>query len=292
MKRFLIVLLNLSLSWRAYAVELKPEMYLHEHVLSYMSSFDISDEDRKLATVYRRVMGAKNTVYHFDEYKYDPYIGAITNSSAFSLNWHDESTSIWFPSYGIYDPNGVRLATTSLNFWGTIYTLYEDNTDLILATMQRAFLSIFDDGWTIKIVNMKQIQEKSLDARLLLTMLAIQVDIKYQQEILERNRKQEQNNQNKQGADNEHHAPAWVNSSSALAVAATSLSRQKLAELNALTDRLENDFQQQYPSYALPDDRMAQSFIEYCYALIQSPDTPDETKESIRYLLQVRMQQR
>lgn len=317
MKRWLISLFCVCLFHPVYAFELENKMFLTEHYLSYTTSFDVSTDERKLGTLYRRVLSL-NTVYDFYDIKNK--LLATAQSHFFSFGAHldifddnkvllgtvEEKVFTWFPSFDIYSPDGVRLASATMNFWGTTFTLYDGRSTRELAKMSRDFFRL-RNSWTIDIQQLDRVKEKQIDARLLLTVLAVQGDIEYLEQY--RNRERERS-RGRSDPFNLYPQARRLTATEAPQEAIAD-SRQPLhnkyadflkkeaelkdialpdaQQLNGLAEQLDQDFQQQYAGTTLNSAEQTEQFVEYCINVAQSASTTLDTQKAILHLLNKRL---
>lgn len=301
MKRWIIGLFCLGLFQSANAFELEDKMYLSEHYLSYTSSFDVSTDDKKLGTLYRRVLSL-NTVYDFYDIKNQQIASASSHFFSFGahLDVYDENKVLlgtveeqlfnWFPSFDIFSPDGMRLASARMNFWGTTFTLYDGRSDRVLADMSRSFFRI-KNNWTINVKNKERIKEKQLDPRLLLTVLAVQGDIEY----LEHYRQKLDQNRNSPQARRLTSDNAPVDQVKKLSnkfsdflkkeAELNNIALPDTKQLNALAIQLDQGFHQQNASITMNQDEETEQFIDYCINVAEASDTAPETQKAIMHLL-------
>lgn len=313
MKRWFISLLSVFLISPVLAFDLDNKMYLAEHYVSYTSSFDVSTDDRKLGTLYRRVLSL-NTKYDFYDIKNK--LLATAESHFFSFGAHldifddnkvllgtvEEKIFTWFPSFEIFSPDGVRLANATMNFWGTTFTLYDGRSTRVLAEMSRDFFRL-RNYWTINIKDLDRLKERHIDSRLLLTVLAVQGDIEY----LEQYRRRERERQNNNDPFNSYPSP----NGQARRLTATQtaignlhnkysdfLKKEKelndvvlpdAKQLDSLAKQLDSNFQQQYAGMEMSPDEQTEHFVDYCMTVAQSTDTSPDTQKGILHLLNKRI---
>ncbi len=277
----------------------------------------MNTNDRKLGTLYRRVLSL-NTVYDF----YDNQNQAISTAQShfFSYGYHldvfdtnkemlgsvEEKIFNWFPSFEIFSADGVSLANASMNFWGTKFTLYDGRSDRVLAEMSRPFFRM-RNFWTIDIKNMSRIQERKLDPRLLLTVLAVQGDIE-NLERYRRNQELDRFNRNRNDTNNQNRFPHtrrlsvenkffdkvqtlrnkyadFLKKEEELADVA--LPNDK--KLNEIALQLDKDFQQLYAGASMLEENRSEQFIEYCVNVAQSSDTSPDMQKAILHLVSKRL---
>lgn len=316
MKYWLISLFCIGLLSPAYAFELDNKMYLTEHYLSYTTSFDVSTDERKLGTLYRRVLSL-NTVYDFYDIKNK--LIATAQSHFFSFGAHldifddnkvllgtvEEKVFTWFPSFDIYSPDGVRLASATMNFWGTTFILYDGRSTRELAKMSRNFFRL-RNAWTIDIKDLDRAKEQHIDARLLLTVLAVQGDIEYLEQY--RNRERDRAISDSGSFNRYPQARRLTATDAPQETIADSMKplRSKFTDflkkeaelkdvampdaqqLNSLAEELDKDFQQQYSGTILNAADQSEQFVAYCISVAQSASTSPDTQKAILHLLNKR----
>ncbi|MCX7090068.1 MAG: hypothetical protein NTU48_01260 [Legionellales bacterium] len=305
MKRWLISLCCLFCFHPVYAFDLEEKMYLAEHYISLTSTFDISTDDRKLGTVYRRLLSLTAS-YDFYDFKNQPIASAESHFFSFGahLDVYDENKALlgtveeqllnWFPSFDIYSPDGMRLSRAKMNFWGTTFTLYDGNSDRVLAEMSRPFFR-FRNYWTIQIKNMSRVKERNIDSRLLLTVLAAQGDLEYQRErvrdLLDNLNKKDDNKYNRHlttANETQANVQALHNKFSDFLKKEAELSDIALPDdkqLDALATQLDQDFHQQNAGITMNQAEEAEQFISFCVNVAESSYTSPEIQKAIMHLL-------
>ena len=304
MKHWLLGLLCLFLIKPAYAFELEKRMYLAEHYVSYTSSFDASTDERKLGTLYRRVLSL-NTVYDFYDVKNQLISSAKSHFFSFGahldvfgsndelLGTVEEKIFSWFPSFELYSADGLRLATAKMNFWGTTFTLYDGQDQRVLGVMSRPFLRL-RNYWTIDLQDIDRLKERQLDARFLLTVLAIQGDLEYLRYYQSpwnniNSRKlslgtHEITNRSKEKAAIRNKFSDFLNKEAEL----NSVDLPDSKQMEALATQLDKDFQQQYAGTNLSATELSERFVEYCMNIAQASGTEPSTQKAIIHLLNMK----
>lgn len=182
-----------------HALALNKQIKLVEISSSNGTGFEIMSHREKLGTIYRETI-LYNVHYNLYDTQFNLESTAHFNVS--STNWDiklvvldSENTmigSIWgkifdfYATYKVYDKNESLIATSSSNFWNTIFNTYDDDSDNndILATMHQSFLrSTPVSRWNIDITNFERIDAIGMDSRLLLMLFATQADRIFQQQI-------------------------------------------------------------------------------------------------------------
>ena len=311
MKKLLISILSIFLISPAHAFDLEEKMYLAEHYASYTTSYDVSTDEKKLGTLYRRVLSL-NTKY--DYYNLQNKLLATAESHFFTFGAHldifddnkvllgtvEEKVFSWFPSFEIFSPDGVRLASATMNFWGTTFTLYDGRSTRVLAEMSRDFFRL-RNYWTISIKDKARITERQIDSRLLLTVLAVQGDIEYLEQYRRRERERQARPFN----------PYPTPQASARRLSATQddvknmrnkysdfLKKEKelndallpdAKQLDSLAKQLDTDFQQQYAGMELSSNERIERFVDYCIDIAEASGTTPDTQKAILHLLNKRL---
>lgn len=287
--------------------EIPDEFYIKQHWISHTTSFDVETKTQKLGTLYRRFFSFLLT---YDFYNNFDEKLATARSKFFSFTAHfdvydqndqllgiaEEKMFTFFPSFMIYGSDAsTKLATAKMNFWGTKFTIYDPISDKEMGVMSRSFFRLKND-WTIKVTNRALFNEKQMDARVLMTVLAFQGD---------RESWEQQDNNNK-------------NLRSALSSAAPSANETKLQtqpllekiafisknqglESQAIPDpkileSVANELQNDYDTNKGVDDSNDSSqekinhFSEFCFNLVQSNAVSVSKQKAILYLLKLRLE--
>lgn len=295
-------------SYIAYAnVDIADEMYITEHWISITTSYDIETKERKLGTLYRKFLSFLLT-YEF----YDPFDNklAIARSKFFSLTAHfdiydtsenflgaaEEQLFSFFPTFDIYGHDGMtKLATASMNFWGTTFTIYDPITNQEMAQMNRSFFRI-KNNWTFKITNKPLFYQKGIDSRVLMTVIAFQGDREYWESQNRNN-----NRQTLQHSDsNLDVRPEQVNllmEKVDRIVKQESLDKIEKPDaktLESIANELETIYKQK-ESMAMDANQQSNkeklnAFVDYCLDVVQSNNISDSKKKAIIYLLKMRLE--
>lgn len=186
-------LLILLMSGMARAeLPLDDKIYIKQHWLSMTTSYDIATKTQKLGTLYRRFLSLL-LKYDF----YDPFDKKIATAKSrfFSFSAHfdiydtdnhllgaaNESLFAFFPTFDIYAEDGVtKLAKAKMNFWGTVFYIYDPLTNEQMAQLSRSFFRVKND-WTFQVTNKPLFEQKQIDKRVLVTVVAFQGDREYWQ---------------------------------------------------------------------------------------------------------------
>lgn len=174
---------------------LPEEFTVLQRWFSWTSDFDIETKEYKLGHIHRKFM-SWTVEYEF----YDVYEQLEARAKARWFTWGatfdvtdaleeplgtvEERIFTFFPTFDIISPIGQKLATAKMNFWGTRYTLTDPVTNLPMATLYRPFFRWKDD-WTVTIVNPVLFNQKQMDPRLFIIVMAFQSD----REMWERQRR-------------------------------------------------------------------------------------------------------
>lgn len=200
MYKFLLTcVLALSITTAAQASltrELPDEFYVIPHWFSFDS--DIKTAEATIGTVHRRfwTLTTEYNLYdtegHLDTTARQRFfsLGAIfdvTNSQGYAIGTVEESLFSFFPTFRILSPNRDILATATLNFWGTTYTVTRPGSNETIATFYRAYFRLKDD-WTVKIIDRSAFDYDKIDASLFIIVAAFQTDIETWRRIAEQQR--------------------------------------------------------------------------------------------------------
>lgn len=286
-------------------VDIADEMYITEHWISLTTSYDIETKTRKLGTLYRKFFSMLLT-YEF----YDPFDNklAIARSKFFSLTAHfdifdinenflgaaDERLFSFFPTFDVYGRDGVtKLATASMNFWGTTFTIYDPITNQEMAQMNRSFFRI-KNNWTFRITNKPLFLHKGIDSRVLMTVIAFQGDREYWES--------ENRNRNKRALlhrseNNAEVTPLQVQTlldKVTMVAEQESLDKVKKPDtktLETIASELEKTSKQHDSLNAdlQTNHEKLNAFVDYCLEIVQADDTPEVKKKAIIYLLKMRL---
>lgn len=221
---------------------------------------------------------------HFDVYdNYENFIGSA-----------DEKLFAFFPTFDIYGQDGyTKLAKASMNFWGTTFTIYDPVTDKEMATLYRPFFRLKND-WTFNITNRALFNQKEIDSRVLMTVIAFQGDREYW----------ESTNQNYLRAITKKSTQANEVTSeqiNELLEKITTVSKQEGLEnignpAPQIMDAIASELEESYKKLHAPDESIQTgkeklaAFSEYCLSLVQSNALTHEKKKAILFLLKTRLE--
>lgn len=293
MKKIVLSFVFLLLSLNAYSDSFPSDISVREHWISLTKSYDIETKTHKLGTLYRRFFSLLLT-YDF----YDPYNVKTLSASArfFSFGAHldlydptnqivgsvEEKIFTFFPTFEIYAPDlRTKLARAEMNFWGTKFYIYDPASKKEMAVMSRSFFR-FKNDWTIKVTNRNVLEQKNIDPRVLMTVLAVQGEIEDWQ------KDDHGNNDYKAAKASATKLPRALN---ALAKTEKPAQTQNQEEIEALANELDEGFNTAYPSLEeLSNEEQIQAFSTYCENLMNTPGLPTEKKDAIKTLLALRLQ--
>ncbi|RUR08443.1 hypothetical protein [Legionella sp. km772] len=304
MKRIVISLLFFFLAVNGNSAQLNSsfpdEISIREHWISLTKSYDIETKTHKLGTLYRRffsllltydfydpnnvnTLSAKARFFSFGAHLdlYDPN-GAIVGSV-------EEKIFTFFPTFEVYARDlSTKLARAEMNFWGTKFYIYDPATNKEMAIMSRPFFR-FKNDWTIHVTDQRLLEQKNIDPRVLMTVLAVQGEIEdWQKEHRDDNNFKTAATYNTQLASE---APKALRALAQTNNALTTQPQQE--ELEALTNELDQDFNATNTnSGEQSNEERIQAFTAYCENLIQTPGLPVEKKNAIASLLKLRLQGR
>ena len=302
MKRIVISLLFLLLAVNSNSAQLNSsfpnEISVREHWISLTKSYDIETNTHKLGTLYRRFFSLLLT-YDF----YDPNNVNTLSAKArfFSFGAHldlydpsgmivgsvEEKIFTFFPTFEIYARDlSTKLARAEMNFWGTKFYIYDPATNREMAIMSRPFFRLKND-WTIHVTDSALLEQKNIDPRVLMTVLAVQGEIEEWQK--------DHRDDNYLKAAKAPKAKTVDKASQALSTLAQDSSatteKPSQEQLEALANELDQDFNTANPSMTeQSNEERIQAFTAYCENLIHSPGLPLEKKNAITTLLNLRLQ--
>ncbi|HHF7373514.1 hypothetical protein [Legionella bozemanae] len=309
MKKIIAILFSslmiINISFAFGNTEIPDEMYIKEHWISLTTSYDIETKTRKLGTLYRKFLSLLLTYEFFDPF--DNKL-AYARSKFFSLTAHfdvydnyenfigsaDEKLFAFFPTFDIYGQDGyTKLAKASMNFWGTTFTIYDPVTDKEMATLYRPFFRLKND-WTFNITNRALFNQKEIDSRVLMTVIAFQGDREYW----------ESNNQNYLRAITKKSTQANEVTSeqiNELLEKITTVSKQEGLEnignpAPKIMDAIASELEESYKKLHAPDESTQTSkeklaaFSEYCLSLAQSNALTHKKRKAILFLLKTRLE--
>ena len=193
----------------------------------------------------------------------------------------------------------MRLASASMNFWGTTFTLYDGRSTRVLAEMSRNFFRV-RNYWTINIKDRERITERQIDPRLLLTVLAVQGDIEYLEQYRRSERERQERPYNpypgpqvsaRRLTTTQDDVKNMRNKYSDFLKKEKELNDgllQDAKRLDSLAQQLDRDFQQQYAGIELSSNERIERFVDYCIDIAEASGTTPDTKKAILHLLNKR----
>lgn len=299
------LLVSINTSFARTNTEIPDELYIKEHWISLTTSYDIETKTRKLGTLYRKFLSLLLTYEFFDSF--DNKL-AYARSKFFSLTAHfdvydnydnfigsaDEKLFAFFPTFDIYGQDGyTKLANASMNFWGTTFTIYDPVTDKEMATLYRPFFRLKND-WTFNITNRALFNQKGIDSRVLMTVMAFQGDREY----WESNHRNNLKGIAKKSIQSNEVTSEQI---SDLLEKIAAVSRQEGLEntknpdskrMVVVANELENEYRKMHAhdeSTQTSQQKLA-AFTEYCLNRVQSNTLANEKKKAILFLLKVRLE--
>lgn len=167
-------------------IEIPNKFYVKQHWFSLTNTFDIESKDKKFGTIHRKLFSLTPQYLFYDV---NQEIHAIAKMRFFklgatfdifdreglSLGKVDEKILTFFPTFDFYRADGYLAAKAKLNFWGTKYTVKDQDTEEVIAYLERSFFR-FKDRWTVTIVNPNLFAEKQMDSRMFILVMAFQTD--------------------------------------------------------------------------------------------------------------------
>jgi Glu-tRNA(Gln) amidotransferase subunit E-like FAD-binding protein len=171
-----------------------------------------------------------------------------------------------------------------MNFWGTKFYINDPETGREMAIMSRSFIRM-KNNWIIHVTDPLRLKQKNIDPRVLMTVLAVQGEIEdWSQQYLNTYLKSSKNSQMKP-----------VNQLPPVLAALTQEKSQitqilKPEQLEMLVNEIEEGFRvSSQQTEELSNDERIQAFSMYCENLLKSPDLPQDKKEAIQTLLNLRL---
>ncbi|HIF0223608.1 TPA: hypothetical protein ACXYKD_000507 [Legionella anisa] len=298
-------LIAINTSFALGNTEIPDEMYIKEHWISLTTSYDIETKTRKLGTLYRKFLSLLLTYEFFDPF--DNKL-AYARSKFFSLTAHfdvydnyenfigsaDEKLFAFFPTFDVYGQDGyTKLAKASMNFWGTTFTIYDPVTDREMATLYRPFFRLKND-WTFNITDRALFNQKEIDSRVLMTVIAFQGDREYWEST---NRDYLRGVTKKSPQANEVTSEQVNELLEKIAAASKQEGLDNIGNPDPkMMDAVANELEESYKKLHVPDESTQTSkekldtFTEYCLSLAQSKALTYEKRKAILFLLKARLE--
>lgn len=287
-------LFTINLSYAESTSSLPNQLFVHEHWISLTKSYDIETKTQKLGTLYKRFFSFLLT-YDF----YDPMNVQTATAEArfFSLGAHldiydqshnfiggvEEKIFNFFPTFEIVGADSyTKLARAEMNFWGTKFYIYDPNTSKEMAVMSRNYFRLKDD-WSINITNKKLLEQKNIDPKVFMTVLAVQSEIEDWQK---------KDDNFKSTAKNTTKSPAFTQQIRTLnkTQGLDTLEQPNQETIERIADEVDKAFTLEHPVIEEQNNQeQIKEFTSYCLDLIQSPNVPDIKKKAILILLQTRL---
>lgn len=296
-------LLCVNASFALSTDDIPDEFQIVEHWLSLTTSFDIQTKTQKLGTLYRKFFSLMLT-YEF----FDPFDNKLATARAkfFSLTAHfdvydhanvllgsaEEPLFSFFPTFDIYSGDTVtRLAYASMNFWGTTLTVYDPITNKEIVNMHRSFFR-FKNDWTFTVVDRPLLMKKNIDPRVLLTVVAFQGDREYWEKETDMKRRMSVMAANKHAVTPTQTVTVLKKIDLEVKQQGLNLDKVDTHALEAMANQLENDYKntQRNASEHLTDQEQMNHFVDYCLTIVQSNGLTAQEKETILYLIKMRLQ--
>ncbi|MCW8442571.1 hypothetical protein OQJ05_00715 [Fluoribacter gormanii] len=299
------LLIGINTSFALTNTKIPDEMYIKEHWISLTTSYDIETKTRKLGTLYRKFFSLLLT-YEF----YDPFDNklAYARSKFLSLTAHfdvydnyenfigaaDERLFAFFPTFDIYGQDGyTKLAKASMNFWGTTFTIYDPVTDKEMATLYRPFFRLKND-WTFNITNRALFNQKEIDSRVLMTVIAFQGDREYWESTHRDSLKALTKKSNQANEVTSEQV------SRLLEQIATVRKQEGIENVKnpdpKMMDVVATELEHNYRKIRATDEptqtnqEKLAAFADYCLTLVQSNTLTNEKKNTILFLLKTRLE--
>lgn len=149
------------------STDLGPFAIARKRLFSLSTSFDLEDDlGRPLASAKARFFewGTVADVWDPDGLN----IGKIEEVVWRILPWAE---------YKVYDAQDRLAAIAKMNIWGTHFDLFHpDQPEHIYASIERPFIRVFRDYWTVQVRDYAIFEEKTIDPRLLVMLAVFQTD--------------------------------------------------------------------------------------------------------------------
>lgn len=188
---YLSLLISLFLSGflEASIEDLPREFYVKEKIFTFTTSFDISNNDKKLASVHRKIFSLLPE-YHLTDDEGQLLAKAqmrffsfwtlfdVSDQYGSPLGQVKERFSLFSESFDILSPDSQILTNATLNFWGTKWTLQDPEDGHTIAIISRSLFRI-RNKWTVTIHDLDAFTYKKIHPHLFLTLLAFQADCEY-----------------------------------------------------------------------------------------------------------------
>lgn len=285
------------------------QMTIKEHWISLTKSYEIKTRTEKLGILYRRFFSLP---LEYDFYDNSDTKTATAKMRLFSMSTHldvygqnneligsvEEKMFAFYPTFKIYANNSVtKLAQAEMNFWGTKFYVYDPGTHQEMILMSRSLFRVKND-WTINVTNRELLQQKNIDSRLLITVLAMQGEI----EEWKRQKNEEWKRQKNEDCRTNHCLKARKNEPNKnellqkISHLNTKYDLEKLDASNKdnlefLADELEQGFNAENQSNMdQSNEDKVNAFTEYCLNLLKVQGQSDVRKKAISTLLNLRLQ--
>lgn len=171
------------------SMELPEEFFVKQRWFSFTNHFDIETKQLKLGCVHRKLLSLTPQYLLHD---YNDRLQAYAKMRFFAFgaifDVYDEFDSrigiveerifTFFPTFDMYSTTGFHIAKAKMNFWGTIYTITDPLSERVVATLSRSFFRL-RDNWTVNIIDPGFCQERHLDPRFFIVVMAFQTDLDY-----------------------------------------------------------------------------------------------------------------
>jgi hypothetical protein len=293
MKKIILSLFLLLSTTLSHADNPVPDdISVREHWISLTKSYDIETKEKKLGTLYRRFFSLRLTYDFYDAkdiktasakakfFSFGPYL-TIDDQNDTRLGSVKEKIFSYFTTFEIFAPDeSTQLARAEMNFWGTKFTVYDPVTSQEMAIMSRSYFRL-KNNWTLHVSNQAVLEQKNLDPRVLMTVLAIQGEI----EDWKKDHKNKSSLNAKQTLM--HQQIATLSTTEQF----EDLENPSEESLEILAEELEQQFNTENPStHNARDEEHIQAFITFC--LQKSQELPDAKKKAILSLLNLRLHDR
>lgn len=293
----------LNISYANSNTVLPDEVIVREHWLSLTKSYDIENNTQKLGTLYRRFFSYLLTYDFYDSlnvntatakarfFSFGVHLDIYDQSNAF-IGEVEEKIFNFFPTFEILDnDSATKLARAEMNFWGTKFYIYDPVTMQEMAVMSRPFFR-FKNDWTINVTNRALLEQKNIDSRLLMTVLAVQGEIEDWDKNRLNNLKTQATTTNRENNNPKQYDGLMQQLSNVnMKNPFDKLPSPNDSSLESLADELDQSFKLEYPHFAeQSNEDQVNMFMTYCLNLVNAQELPDAKKKAILTLLNLRLE--
>lgn len=171
--------------------DLPSEFYVKQRANGWLTTFDIETKQFKLGSVQRKLF---SWTTEYDFYDYNGVLQAkakmrflsenvvfdVVDANDVPIGTIEEKLHSFLPHFDIFSPAGERLGSAKMNFWGTKYAITSPLFSESIATLSRPFFRRDNKvDWTINIHKIDAFEQKQIDPRLFVVVMAFQTDREY-----------------------------------------------------------------------------------------------------------------